>query len=90
MAFRGNAGQIWGYKSAVNVRRFAIYLGLLIVLALSGIALTYWALVACAPPPLPGDELWTMRQNFGEAVNLVLRLGTKACFTGCGRISARP
>lgn len=65
----------------MNVRRLAIYLALLIVLALAGVALTYWALFACAPPPLPGDELWTMRQNLGEAVGLVLRLGTKACFT---------
>ena len=71
-----------GNFRAVNVRRLAIYIALLIVLALAGVALTYWALVACAPPPLPGDELWTMRQNFGEAVSLVLRLGTKACFTG--------
>jgi hypothetical protein len=67
---------------AVNARRLAIYVALLIVLALSGVALTYWALFVCAPPPLPGDELWTMRQSLGEAVGLVLRLGTKACFTG--------
>jgi hypothetical protein len=66
----------------VNVRRLAIYFALLVVLGLAGVALTYWALVECAPPPLPGDELWTMRQNLGEAVSLVLRLGTKACFTG--------
>jgi hypothetical protein len=66
----------------VNVRRLAIYLALLLVLALAGVALVYWALYACAPPPLPGDELWTMRQNLGEAIGLVLRLGTKACFTG--------
>ena len=66
----------------MNARRLAIYVALLIVLALSGVALTYWALFVCAPPPLPGDELWTMRQNLGEAVGLVLRLGTKACFTG--------
>lgn len=66
----------------MNVRRLAIYLALLIVLALAGVALTYWALFACAPPPLPGDELWSMRQNLGEAVGLVLRLGTRACFTG--------
>ena len=66
----------------MNVRRLAIYLALLIVLALAGVALAYWALVACAPPPLPGDELWTARQMLGEAVSLVLRLGTKACFTG--------
>ena len=49
---------------------------------LAGVALVYWALIACAPAPLPGDELWTMRQNLGEAISLVLRLGTKACFTG--------
>ena len=64
----------------MNARRLAIYAALLIVLALAGVALTYWALFRCAPPPLPGDELWTMRQNLGEAVNLVVRLGTKACF----------
>jgi hypothetical protein len=66
----------------VNVRRFAIYLAVLVVLALAGVALVYWALFACAPPPLPGDELWTMRKNLGEAVNLVLRAGSKACFNG--------
>lgn len=66
----------------MNARRLAIYVALLIVLALSGVALTYWALFRCAPPPLPGDELWTMRQNLGEGVSLVLRLGTRACFTG--------
>ena len=65
----------------MNARRFAIYLALLIALALAGIALVYWALFVCAPPPLPGDEMWTARQNFAEAVNLVLRLGSKACFT---------
>ncbi len=70
-----------GVNSAVNVRRFAIYLALLIALALAGVALVYWALYACAPPPLPGDELWVARQNLGEAVGLVLRLGTRACFT---------
>jgi hypothetical protein len=64
----------------VNARRLAIYVALLIVLALAGVALTYWALIACAPPPLPGDELWTMRQTLGEAVGLVLKLGSKACF----------
>ena len=66
----------------MNIRRLAIYLALLIALALAGVALTYWALLACAPPPLPGDELWTMRQYLGDAAGLVLRLGTKACFTG--------
>lgn len=66
----------------MNARRLAIYVALLIVLALAGVALTYWALGDCAPPPLPGDELWTMRQTLGEALNLVLRLGSKACFTG--------
>lgn len=70
----------WGFD--VNLRRFAIYLALLIVLALAGVALTYWALFACAPPPLPGDELWTMRGNLAEALNLVLNWRTKACFTG--------
>jgi hypothetical protein len=71
-----------GKQFAVNVRRLAIYFALLVVLGLAGVALTYWALFECAPPPLPGDELWTMRQNLGEAVNLVLRVGTKDCFTG--------
>jgi hypothetical protein len=70
-----------GKYFAVNARRLAIYVALLIVLALAGVALTYWALYRCAPPPLPGDELWTSRQSLGEAVSLVLRLGTKACFT---------
>jgi hypothetical protein len=70
-----------GNISAVTVLRFAIYLFGLVVLALAGVALTYWALGACAPPPLPGDELWTARQQLGEAVALVLRLGSKACFT---------
>ncbi len=72
----------WGFD--VNVRRFAIYLALLVVLALAGVALVYWALFACAPAPLPGDELWTMRRNIAEALNLVFRLGTKACFNGNG------
>jgi hypothetical protein len=71
----------WG-NSDVNVRRFAIYLALLLALALAGLALVYGALYACAPPPLPGDELWTARQNLAEAVSLVLRLGSKACFSG--------
>ena len=66
----------------MNVRRFAIYLALLVVLALAGVALVFWALYACAPPPLKGDEMWAARQNLGDAVGLVLRLGTKACFTG--------
>ncbi len=66
----------------MNVRRFAIYLALLIVLALAGVALVYWALFACAPPPLPGDELWTARRNLGHALDLVTRLGTESCFTG--------
>ncbi|MEO6180486.1 MAG: RyR domain-containing protein [Devosia sp.] len=65
----------------MKTRRFAIYLGCLIVLAIAGIALVYWSLFTCAPPPLPGDELWTSRQNFGEAIGIVLLLGTKACFT---------
>ena len=65
----------------MNARRLAIYVALLLVLALAGVALTYWSLVRCAPPPLPGDELWTVRQTLGEAVGLVLRLGSKACFT---------
>ncbi len=71
-----------GKVFAVNARRLAIYVALLIVLALAGVALAFWALYACAPPPLPGDELWTARQNLGEALGLVLRLGSRACFTG--------
>lgn len=66
----------------MKLRRFALYALGLVVLAIAGVALVFWALYACAPAPLPGDELWTSRQNFGEAVNLVLRLGSKACFTG--------
>jgi hypothetical protein len=54
----------------------------LVLLALLGLALTLWGLVACAPPPLPGDELWTWRQNIGAALGLVLRAGTTTCFTG--------
>lgn len=81
-ALTWHVAALLGNNTAVNARRFAIYLALLIVLGLGGIALLFWALYACAPAPLPGDELWTARQNLGEAVNLVLRLGTKACFTG--------
>ncbi len=66
----------------MNARRLAIYVALLFVLALAGVALAFRSLYACAPPPLPGDELWTARHNLGEAVGLVLRLGSKACFTG--------
>ncbi|RYE08862.1 MAG: hypothetical protein EOP22_11650 [Hyphomicrobiales bacterium] len=65
----------------MKLRRFALYALGLVVLAVAGVALVFWALYACAPPPLPGDELWTSRQNFGEALGIVLRLGSKACFT---------
>ena len=65
----------------MNRRRLALYLGLLLVVALAGLGLVYWGLVACAPAPLPGDELWTARRQFSEALALVLRLGSKACFT---------
>ena len=66
----------------MNGRRLAIYVAILAAIALLGIALVYWSLYACNPPPLPGDELWTARQNIVEAIGLVLRVGTKACFTG--------
>ncbi len=61
-----------GVNFAVNVRRFAIYLALLVVLVLAGVALVFWALYACSPPPLNGDEMWAARQNLGDAVGLVL------------------
>ena len=32
-------------------RRFAVYVALFVVLAVAGVALTYWGLGACAPPP---------------------------------------
>ena len=65
----------------MNARRLALYVALLAVLAAAGFALALWALFACAPPPLPGDELWTWRTNASEAIGLVLRFGTRACFT---------
>jgi hypothetical protein len=65
----------------VNRRRLALYAGLLLVVALAGLGLVYWGLVACAPAPLPGDELWTARRHFSAALDLVLRLGSTACFT---------
>jgi len=65
----------------VNRRRLGLYAGVLLVVALAGLGLVYWGLVACAPAPLPGDELWTARRHFTEALALVLRLGSKACFT---------
>jgi hypothetical protein len=71
-----------GEISVVNARRFALYAGLLVLLALLGLALTWWALAACAPPPLPGEELWTARQNLGASLALVSRLGSTVCFTG--------
>ena len=36
----------------MTVRRFAIYLALLVLLALAGVALVFWALYAGSPPPL--------------------------------------
>ena len=66
----------------MNARRLALYIVVLVVLALLGLGLALWGLFACAPPPLPGDELWTWRQNFGAALGLVLRFGTTTCFTG--------
>jgi len=64
------------------LRRLVVYLGLVAALALAGLALVYWALFACAPPALPGDELWLARQNAAEALHLVLTAGGKVCFTG--------
>ena len=64
----------------MTLRRLAIYVVLLLILAVAGLVLTDWALAACAPPPLPGDELWSARQNLGEALSLIFRLGSKACF----------
>jgi hypothetical protein len=55
---------------------------LALVLGVAGYTLTLWAVMACAPPPLPGDELWTWRQAAGQALALVSRLGTASCFTG--------
>lgn len=65
----------------MNVRRLGLYIVVLLLLAVLGLALTLWGLFACAPPPLPGDELWTWRQNVGTAIGLVLRAGSTACFT---------
>jgi hypothetical protein len=63
------------------LRRLGIYSGLVVAVALAGFGLLYWGLVACAPPPLPGDELWTARQHLGEAARLMLTAGARACFT---------
>ena len=65
----------------MNARRLALYIAVLVLLAALGLALALWGLFACAPPPLPGDELWTWRQNLGTALGLILRAGTTACFT---------
>ncbi|GEM_PF-1307232 len=65
----------------MNRRRLAIYVGSVLLVALAGVGLVYWGLVRCAPAPLPGDELWTARRTLVEALDLVLRLGTRACFT---------
>src|SRR4051812_15561903 len=71
----------WGKFSAVNARRLALYIVVLVLLAALGLALALGGLFACAPPPLPGDELWTWRQNFGTALGLVFRAGSTTCFT---------
>src|SRR5690242_10312142 len=73
--------RVWGEISVVNARRLALYAGLVVLLAPAGFALTWWGLVACAPPPLPGDELWTTRRTLAEAFGLMLRLGGGVCFT---------
>ncbi|MBI4923250.1 MAG: hypothetical protein HY834_16025 [Devosia nanyangense] len=65
----------------MNPRRLALYLALLVVLGLIGFGLALWGLFGCAPPPLPGDELWTWRRNLGEALGLLVRLGSQSCFT---------
>ncbi len=65
----------------MTLRRLALYAALLVVLAVAGLALADWALTACAPPPLPGDELWTMRRTLADAITLVFRLGSASCFT---------
>ncbi len=70
-----------GNSSAVNVRRLALYLALLALVAVAGFAAVLWALSACAPPPLPGDELWTWRQHAGQALDLIGHVGTTACYT---------
>ena len=74
--------RLWGKISAVNARRLALYAGLLLLLALLGFVLTWWSLVACAPAPLPGDELWTTRQTLGAALDLMARFGSTGCFIG--------
>lgn len=61
--------------------RLALYAGLLLVLAIAGYALVLWGLTACAPPSLPGDGLWSLRRAAGEALGLMLRLGSESCFT---------
>lgn len=66
----------------MNARRLALYIAVLVLLAALGLALALWGLFTCAPPPLPGDEMWTWRQNVGIALGLVLRAGTTTCFTG--------
>ena len=63
-------------------RRLLVYaLGLAAVLV-AGLALALWGLAACAPPPLPGDELWTWRQMAGTALAIVGRAQSVTCFTG--------
>jgi len=64
--------------------RLALYAGLLLVLTVAGYGLVLWGLTACAPPPLPGDGLWAFRRAAGDALSLILRLGSESCFTGNG------
>ena len=64
----------------MNLRRLAIYLLLLFALAVLGFALVLWALYACAPPALPGDETWTFRRDIADAVSLIIRAGSATCF----------
>ncbi|HEX4296842.1 MAG TPA: RyR domain-containing protein [Devosia sp.] len=73
----------------MNARRLLLYCGLLLGLAVIGLVLTIGGLQACAPPPLPGDELWTWRQDFATALDLVFRAGSVGCFTGdaAGRLA---
>ncbi|HWA18656.1 MAG TPA: RyR domain-containing protein [Devosia sp.] len=66
----------------MNIRRLLIYGTLLVLLAVAGFLLTLWALYACAPAPLPGDEGWAFRRNVAETMSLMTRLGSKDCFTG--------
>ncbi|MEP7239444.1 MAG: RyR domain-containing protein [Devosia sp.] len=66
----------------MNRLRLLFYVVVLVGLAVAGYLLLLWALFACAPPPLPGDELWTWRHNASAALALALRAGSTTCFTG--------